>query len=524
MRLMNNTVKKYRRFLLLLGMLCGIVFSCLWLAISLLVTQPWKDNSSILVKKEYEESKEGPLTFVIKPLEEVRPISPLIYGSNLTAKTEFEMDVAKFGQDTGITIFRFPGGGALGYRWMQGKFDFDERYDNAPLANIENAIKFSQIVGANLMFHVNLESGTPEEAAAWVRIMIARGVRVTYWELGNEPYGNWERDFMAPEAYVKVIKQYSEAMKAVDPSIKIGVAFGGPNYVFFDEMLVKEAADHFDFVSYHWYPNHTNTDHREQGAKHPIAEVVMANSLNVGPLVKRVDDIVKRYAPHRKGHIEVAFLEWDGSWDAVPSDLNKKSKGIMWSLANAIFYADTLAQFAVQGVSLSTQFDFQEVMFGLIDGWDKDAGWGGSRWDGRTIRPKALALKMFARYFGDVVVASDLKDSPHYVKNADLRADSYVGKVPYVSGYASIFKGKKKLAFVLINRHPEKNFSVKVIIKDVTPASVGRLWIINGPNLEAQNDGAPDTVTMKNYSIRKVEQSFDYKVPAHSVNMFQIDY
>ncbi len=462
----------------------------------------------------------------VYPLKEIQKISKYIYGSNLAAKTEFEMDVAKFGRDIGISLFRFPGGGAEGYRWKTGTFDFSNRFDKAPLSKIDNVIKFCNIVGADLLIQVNIESATAKEAAEWVDYMNhKKGFYVKYWEIGNEPYGDWEKDYMSASEYAALLRQFSLAMKKVDPSIKIGGCIGGPSYESFDKEVIKKAGDYIDFVSYHWYPNHVNKRHPYKGSIHPSAGDIMANSLAVGKIIQRVNDMVKKYAPQREGKIKVAFLEWDGSWDAVSSDLDYKYKGMSWSLANAIFYADTLAQFAVHGVEVACNFNFQEVMFGYIRGWDKDAGWGGSRWDGKTIRPKALAMKLFARYFGDILIASKFRTQPpSYRKESDWRPDSYTGDVPYVSVYASKFSNEKKLSIILINRHPYDSFNIKINLHDIIPEEQGHVWILTGPNLKAQNDGSPGNVAITTFKAQGITKEFLYKIPPHSVSLMHINY
>ncbi|MBI5874113.1 MAG: hypothetical protein HZB36_08285 [Candidatus Omnitrophica bacterium] len=521
---MKRSYPKDKFISTLAGVLCGIILALGIFSAFLLYFKPWRVKSHETIVKKDEKQKDEVLTLAIDPQEVIRPISRYIYGSSLTAKTEFEMDVTDFGKDTGITVFRYPGGAAEGYHWRTSKFDFNPRFDNAPLSNIDNVIKFCSLVGAKLVLQVNIESGTPAEAAAWVIFMNKeKGARVDYWELGNEVYGDWERNHMSGFEYAKIIHEYAAAMKAADPTIKIGANFGGPNYPDFDEILIREAADDIDFVSYHWYPNHTNESHTIEDRKHPLPEEVMANYLNVGHMADRIDKLLKKYAPKRRGKIEITFLEWDGSWDAVASDLKNEAKGMMWSLANAIFYADTLGQFALHGVTLANQYSFQEVMFGLIRGWDQEAGWGGSRWDGTTIRPKALALKLYSKFFGDIMIRSELSGSPAFFKRSDFRADSYTGEVPYVSAYASKFRGTDKLAIVLINKHPEKDFKVKIELQDFSPQPYGALWVLNGPGLEAQNDGSPGEVSLKKYKVKGMGSEIDYTIPAHSVNLLQID-
>ena len=255
-------------------------------------------------------------------------INPMIYGSNLSSKAEFEMEIAKFSKVLGINNFRFPGGNSLGYRWKKSLYDFEERFDHAPLSKVENLIKFSNIAGAGIVIQVNVESGSAQEAADWVHHMnIKSNKRVEYWELGNEVYGDWDRAFMTGEEYVELIKEYSKAMRQIDPTIKIGANWGGIKYQDFDKAVAKGAFDNIDFVSYHWYPNHINKSHVYKGRTKPLAKEIMANSLAVKNLVGRFEQMLEKYAPHRKGKIEFTIMEWDGSWDGTASDLYYEYKG-----------------------------------------------------------------------------------------------------------------------------------------------------------------------------------------------------
>ncbi|HOH28403.1 MAG TPA: hypothetical protein PLC40_01905 [Candidatus Hydrogenedentes bacterium] len=92
-------------------------------------------------------------------------------------------------------------------------------------------------VGAGPMLTVNLGSGTPEEAAAWVEYCnrpadtkwgaeraknghpVPYGVK--YWFVGNETFGPGEIGRMSPQKYCDVYKTFAGAMRAVDPSIQL---------------------------------------------------------------------------------------------------------------------------------------------------------------------------------------------------------------------------------------------------------------------------------------------------------------
>jgi len=66
---------------------------------------------------------------------------------------------------------------------------------------------------------------------------------VKYWEIDNEM---WE---MGIDRYEKCVREFSEAMRAVDPSIKI-IACGGFSE---DEAFLNRSGAYFDYLSLHHY-------------------------------------------------------------------------------------------------------------------------------------------------------------------------------------------------------------------------------------------------------------------------------
>jgi hypothetical protein len=94
-----------------------------------------------------------------------------------------------------------------------------------------NFIHVATNTSAQIYFIVNYGSGTPAQAAAWVRFCeTTNHCYVKYWEVGNEIYGSWEEDINTnspdqahdPWTYAQRFTSYYNQMKAVDPTIKIG--------------------------------------------------------------------------------------------------------------------------------------------------------------------------------------------------------------------------------------------------------------------------------------------------------------
>ena len=94
-----------------------------------------------------------------------------------------------------------------------------------------NFIHVATNTHAQVYFIVNYGSGTPQQAAAWVKFCnITNHCSFKYWEVGNEVGGSWEEDDNTtapwqphdPWTYAMRFKDYYNQMKAVDSTIKIG--------------------------------------------------------------------------------------------------------------------------------------------------------------------------------------------------------------------------------------------------------------------------------------------------------------
>lgn len=126
----------------------------------------------------------------------------------------------------GTRLLRFPGGSLSDeYHWrtnttLNNTFQWATNFE--AFASVALALNAQAVVTANY------GTGTPQEAADWVQYAnLTKSYGFKYWEIGNECYGSWETDSRGrhhdPYTYALAARDYITAMKAVDPSIKVGV-------------------------------------------------------------------------------------------------------------------------------------------------------------------------------------------------------------------------------------------------------------------------------------------------------------
>jgi len=195
--------------------------------------------------------------FVINPDKVVRLVDRRFFGANTLFWVEDDAalaqpELAKAIRDMKCTLLRFPGGEvADNYHWKSQKLD-DPKYwpaqQGPDKTDTDEFMAWCRELGCEPIFVVNLDSsylaGNPEEgireAAEWVRYCnIEKSYGVKHWEIGNETYLKVTRYPMRAREYAKAVREFSAAMKTVDPTIQIGAV--GPVYpdevVPFDQIL-----------------------------------------------------------------------------------------------------------------------------------------------------------------------------------------------------------------------------------------------------------------------------------------------
>lgn len=251
--------------------------------------------SACLATAGHGAPADAPSTVTIHTNSHVGHLTPISIGINAAAWDANLMDasVPALLADANLRVLRYPGGSTSNnYHWVSNTVDDPSQGGVVESANFDAFMDVVDSTGAQAMITVNYGSGSAEEAAQWVRYANKGGhhyrgpvptypgasklghrYQIRYWEIGNEVYGDgtygatWEvnRKPHDPTTYAKGVVEYSAAMKAVDPSIQIGVVLTAPgnwpdgqiNAVSpqpWNDTVLSLACGAVDFVAIHWYP------------------------------------------------------------------------------------------------------------------------------------------------------------------------------------------------------------------------------------------------------------------------------
>lgn len=173
-------------------------------------------------------------------------------------------------------VYRWPGGNFVsGYDWRDGIGDRDKRppRKNPAWLGIEHndfglhefmdfckEIRTEPYISVNsgqgsvelARDEVEYVNGAPDTPMGKLRAQNGRAApwHCTFWSVGNEMYGDWQLGHMPLDEYVKKHNAFADAMRGVDPTIKL-VAVGDTGR--WSEQMLTSCADHMDLLSEHFY-------------------------------------------------------------------------------------------------------------------------------------------------------------------------------------------------------------------------------------------------------------------------------
>lgn len=248
-------------------------------------------------------------------------------------------------RDAGFRAIRYPGGsyGDI-YHWQTHTADGGFV---APNTTFDQYMSTVRTVGAQPVVIANYGTGTAQEAADWVRSAnITRGYGARMWEIGNEVYGNghygaqWEADNHAdkgPRGYATNAVQYISAMKAVDPSIRVGVVLttpgswpdgivGSGDSADWNNTVLSIVQGQADFVIVHWYP----------GASSAADSLTKVSQIPT--MVGALRTLINRYAGSRAPSIGITVTEMNPSFqlDSATAALFATDSVLTWFENGAI--------------------------------------------------------------------------------------------------------------------------------------------------------------------------------------------
>ncbi|UXY24178.1 LPXTG cell wall anchor domain-containing protein [Streptomyces cynarae] len=399
----------------------------------------------------------------------------------------------------GVRQLRFPGGSvADAYHWKTHTVTGGSWA--APGTDFDHFMATTKKVGAQPIVIANYGSGTAQEAADWVKYAnVDKGYGVKYWEIGNEIPGNghygskWEVDTHAdksPREYAKNLVAYAKAMKAVDPTVKIGAVLTTPGSwpdglkasgddADWNNTVLSVAGKSIDFVIIHWYPGGNSTAD------------VLKTPAKIAGTTSAVRSLINTYAGPHAASVEIAVTETSSAESPAQT-----------SQAAALFAPDTYMSWLEQG---AVNVDWWDLHNGIgkpttVDG-ETDYQDGGvlsvGSCSGGTCEPARETP--FPTYWGIRSLTALARPGDTMVKASSANPSVAVHAVRSSNGGLNV---------MLINKSPQNAAQVSLSYIGYTPAR-GTVRTVSftkgGTALTTATRGTAAAQTLPPYSITTLQ-------------------
>ena len=414
-------------------------------------------------------------------------------------------DTLKLLKELDASIYRWPGGNFVsGYNWRDGIGDRDRRPPRKNPAwpgiehndfGLDEFMTFCRELNAEPYIAVNSGRGDAQLAVDEVqyangssdtpmgRLRAANGhpepYQVKWWGIGNEMYGPWQLGHMPLAEYVKKHNAFADAMRAVDPAIKL-IAVGAVGE--WSEQMLTHSADKMDLISEHFY---------------------IKDKKDLLAHVRQVPDNVRlRAEAHRQYRtktaslagkdIRIAMDEWNywyGPWLYGEG-------GVRFFLKDALGVAAGLNEYSRNTDIISMANYSQTVnVLGCIKTTKTAA----------AFETTGLVLELYRHHFGTIPV--EVSELNNDFQSLDIAA--------------AWREDRKSITVAIVNPAKQRVRLGYVQVKGAAVTGGGRLWRITGQDEMAYNEpGKEPQVRIEEIAVRNVATLCE--VPPLSVSLFEL--
>ncbi|MEZ0470435.1 alpha-N-arabinofuranosidase [Luteimonas salinilitoris] len=442
----------------------------------------------------------------------------------------YRNDVVEALRKLEVPVVRWPGGCfADEYHWREGIGPRDQRpvRVNTHWGGVEEPnsfgthefMDFAELIGTDAYVSGNVGNGTPEEMAAWVEYITSdtkstlaeerrangreQPWKLPFFGVGNELWGCGGN--MRPEYAADLHRRYQTFVKAPHDQELVKVAAGANSDEYnWTEVMMREAGDHMDALSVHYYT--VVGDWPPRGSSFEFEEdawiETLSRALHMDELITRHSAIMDKYDPEKK--VAMYVDEW-GTWYAGLPGVNPGFLHQQNTLRDALVTSLTIDIFSrhAERVKMANIAQMVNVLQAMIL-TDEDR---------MLLTPTYHAFDLY-RPFQDATHLPLEIQAPNY-EHADH-------SVPAVHG--SAVRGKDGHVYVaLTNLDANRGAAVSVRLQghDATRVS-GR--ILTAPAIDSHNTfDQPETVKPADFDGARVDGGqLTVDLPAKSVVMLQL--
>lgn len=377
-------------------------------------------------------------------------------------------------------LVRFGGNFTSSYHWRDGIGPRQKRVSMLNIAwgipeyntfGTDEFLHFCELIGAEPQIALNLGSGTPEEAADWVRYVDAHWHQHSglFWELGNELWGDWNVGWPTVDEVAGRTLAFSKAIRAVDPATKLIATGADPDgFREWNAHQLTNPAGTFDYLSTHFVVTNTRTK-LPHASTDFMTQAAFALPIELGRKLREDQQQIDDHpALARQAH--VAFTEWlfIGNRDGVPGFRNMGGAvdtagffNMLMRNANAVPVSDMTGIMEFAGIWKSR---------GQVYG-----------------APGYYAFRMYSTAHPALPVEAVADAGSYSVKNGVTRLPD-IDNVPYLDVTAALDASKKTLSLFCVNRSLDVDIPADIAIRDFAATDSADVQTLRSASISDEND------------------------------------
>jgi alpha-L-arabinofuranosidase len=479
-------------------------------------TSAWQKFNFALEVSEYKLHRLDPADFVVQVDGDERVELDQISLVPADATDELDPDAVALAKAMHSPLVRFGGNFTSSYHWMDGVGPRDKRRSmrnnswGIPEYNTfgtDEFLTFCRMIGAQPQVALNLGSGTPEEAAAWVRYVDEHWSTHSglLWELGNELWGNWNLGYPTKAQLAQRTLDFSKAVRAVDPTARL-IATGGDPEVFHDWNAIQltDPPGTFDYLSTHFVVGTSNVK-----LKNASPDFVQAASFAMPvELERKLHDAQQQIdaTPEYAGKAHIAFTEWlfIGDRRSAPNFTNTGGAIITGAFLNMMMRNSAIAPIS----DMTGIMEFAGI-------WKKR---------GQVFAtPSYYVFKMYASADATQPVSVNVDAGSYSVKQGVDRLPE-IAAVPYLDVVAALSQDGSKLTLFCVNRSLQTDIATKIRLQGFGAARTAKVQVLSSDALSDVNDEVdPERVQPVENSEPVQHDALSHIFPHASVTVVSIE-
>jgi len=423
-------------------------------------------------------------------------------------------DEIRMARDLQSPLVRFGGNFTSAYDWRDGIGPRDKRVSKLNVSwgipeyntfGTDEFLEFCKLIHAQPQIALNLGTGTPQDAAEWVKYVDEhwgdhKGGLL--WELGNELWGTFQEGYPTMGRVAQITLDTSKAVRAVDPTARL-IATGGDEDSFheWNAAQLSNPPGTFDYLSTHFVVT-DDTETRNATAEFRIM-ASLALPVGLEKQLHAMHDQVQQ-SPHRD-HVKTAFTEW--------LMISRSHTGLNFSNMGGALFAGGFLNMIIRNSDVVPISDMTGIMeFGGI-------------WKKRGQVYGAPAYWVLREYAGahPVTLLKVQSDGPTYSVAHGVNRLPEIENVPYLDVTAAESAGGKSLILFCVNRHLTRAMTASFDLEGIgTLGQQAKVTTLNADNILAENSEEDPEHVRPVTEHEPVKGHFTHTFPGASVTVIEI--